>query len=55
MLSGSVETVNFAMSCGNGFGSIATPNPGDFTVKFDNAYVVPLGNTPVELIEFIID
>ena len=55
VLTGSVETVNFAMSCGNGFASAQVPAPGDFTVKFDNAYVVPLGNTPVELIEFSIE
>jgi len=54
-LTGSVETVNFSMSCGNGFTTPAALTAGEFTVKFDNAYVVPLGNTPIELIEFSIE
>ena len=54
-LSGNAQTVNILMACANGVNSTMTTTAGDFTVKFDNAYVVPLGNAPVELIEFDID
>ena len=56
LLTGSVQRVSIGLSCGNGVGP--TPlasSPGDFSVKFDNAYVVPIGTVVVKLQEFSID
>lgn len=55
VLSGSVQSVHFAFTCNNGVASALATPAGDFSTKFDNAYIVPQGSVPVELKNYSVD